>query len=139
MKKFSIIILASLLFSSLANAEVLLIANKNFPEESISLSLVSNIYLGRAFALPSGAKVVPLERPKHFDIKANFHQKLHGKSVNQLNSYWSRLIFTGNNPPPAEVEHDEDVVRLVQQDSRYIGYINSKNLDPAVKVLLKLP
>ena len=126
------------LITSNAWADIVLVGNANLSADQLNHSLVSKIYLGRAFSLPDGTPVMPIERNKHDPIKKEFHQKLHSRSLNQLNSYWSRLIFTGRNPPPAEVESDEDVLQLVKHQATLVGYIRSENLTPDVKVLLRL-
>lgn len=136
--RHSIPIAICLFFSTLSHGQVVLIASDDFPVSEVSSSAISNIYLGRTFSLPDGTDVTPLERPKYIDIKETFHRQLHSKSINQLNSYWSRLIFTGKSPPPMEVEQDEEVVRLIKQNKNFIGYIHKENLEPGVKVLMEL-
>jgi len=128
--------LISMILSTVANAEVVLIANSNLPTNSIDKTLAGNVFLGKAFALPDGTRLIPLERPKDDPIKAAFHEGVTGKSIGQLNAYWSRLIFTGKNAPPNEVDDDEEVIELILANQNLIGYIDSASLSDGVKVVL---
>lgn len=124
--------------SPLALADVVLVANKQLPANSIDNELVSNVFLGKAFALPDGTRLIPLERPKEEPLKSAFHEKVTKKSIGQLNAYWSRLIFTGKNSPPNEVDDDEEVISLVKNNQNIIGYIDSASITDEVKVVLKV-
>lgn len=125
-------------FSAVAHADVVLIANQKLPADSIDKNLISNVYLGKAFALPDGTRLIPLERPKDLEIKEEFHSHITGKSLGQLNSYWSRLIFTGKNAPPNEVDEDEDVIELIVGNENLIGYVDSSSVTDAIKVVYRV-
>lgn len=126
------------LTSAFAQADVVLIAHNSLPTDSIDKTLAANIFLGKAFALPDGTRLIPLERPKSDPAKAVFHKNVTGRSLSQLNAYWSRLIFTGKNPPPTEVDEDEEVVSLILGNQNLIGYIQRESLTDGVKVVLTI-
>lgn len=61
------------------------------------------------------------------------------KNEAQLKSYWSGLVFTGKGQPLTALDTDADVVARVASDSGAIGYVDSKAVTGAVKVLFTLP
>lgn len=124
--------------SAFAHAEVVLIANNNLPADSIDKTLAANVFLGKAFALPDGTRLIPLERPKDDPSKPVFHENVTGKSLGQLNAYWSRLIFTGKNAPPNEVDDDEEVIALILGNQNLIGYVQKESVTDGVKVVLSI-
>ncbi len=136
LKKTLLAITASMAFSSLANADVVLIANSKMPADSLDKTLVANVFLGKAFSTGDGYRLIPVERTKDNPAKEAFHSFVTGKTLGQLNAYWSRLIFTGKNAPPNEIDDDEEVIELVKGNENLIGYIESESLTPDVKVLL---
>ena len=76
-----------------ANPELVIIVNSNNGVESISSNEVADIFLGKSQRLPDGTKVVPLDQDGDGDVRQQFYDKVVRKSVSQLNSYWSRLIY----------------------------------------------
>lgn len=124
--------------SSLAQADVVVVANPNLPADSIDKTLVGNVFLGKAFALPDGTRLIPVERPKDEPVKEVFHSEVTGKTLGQLNAYWSRLIFTGKNAPPNEIDDDEEVIELIKGNENLIGYIDSESVTTDVKVVLTI-
>lgn len=126
------------IISTVAHADVVLIANNNLPADNIDKTLAANVFLGKAFALPDGTRLIPLERPKADPAKAIFHEQVTGKSLAQLNAYWSRLIFTGKNAPPNEIDDDDEVIELILDNENLIGYVNRESLSEGVKVVLSV-
>ena len=137
MKRFLLTLSLGMACSPLLMAEVVVVANTKLPVDSIDVELVGNVFLGKAFALPDGTRLIPLERPKDAKIKEDFHAKVTKKDLGQLNAYWSRLIFTGKNAPPNEVDDDEEVLALIKGNENIIGYVDSGSVTSDVKVVLK--
>ena len=65
------------------------------------------------------------------------------KTLPQLNSYWSRLIFTGRGQPPFAVSGNSEVLEFIASNPNMIGYVDVRALQTAanlsnVKVLLTI-
>lgn len=124
--------------SSLANAGVALIAHPDTAVSSLDAQQVLKIYMGRTSNLPDGSAVVPLDQAEGSPIRSEFVTRVLGKTEQQLRSFWSREIFTGKGQPPRSVGSSADVIRMVTSRPGYVGYIDSKDVTPKVKVLLRV-
>ena len=134
-------ILLSFTFIQAAWAEIVVIANKESAVDTVSVDELGRVYLGKVNTLGSHL-VVPLDQTKGTSSRESFHAKVTKKDSSQLNSYWSRMIFTGTGSPPKEVEDSDEVAALVERNKDIIGYIDSEEVeegDYEFKVILKLP
>lgn len=124
-----------------ATPGLVIIINSQNSLETISEDDVAKIFLGKTKQLPDGTKVVPLDQDSNTEVRYEFYDKVVKKSVSQLNSYWSRLIFTGKGQPPFAVSGDSEVLEFISSNPNMIGYVDASALPEAmdkinVKVLL---
>jgi ABC-type phosphate transport system substrate-binding protein len=133
MKKHNLgLLILGVLCLSAANAsDVIVIGNTGAP--SLSKEQISDIFLGK-----SAASFTPLDQPISASIRAEFYQKVAGKDPTQVKAIWSRLAFSGQGQPPKELADDAAVKKMVASDPKAIGYIDKKNVDSSVKVLLSV-
>lgn len=131
-----ILTIATIFTSSLAIAEVVVIANPAVNASSITGEEIRKIYLGQNDTLPDGTKVAPVDLSEGSIQRSLFLKKFIGKDEFQFRSFWTRQLFTGKGRPPRVVASDTDVVRLVSQEKGLIGYVDSKAVTAKVKVLL---
>ena len=94
------VLLIATLFSGFATAEVAVIVHPS-NADTISQNDVSDIFLGKTKSFPGGSSVVPIVL--NDATVDEFNTKLLGKSSSQLQSYWSKLVFTGKANPPKSV------------------------------------
>ncbi|HEY9118348.1 MAG TPA: substrate-binding domain-containing protein [Marinobacter sp.] len=135
MKKHSLILLASLLVSPIALADVVVIGHTSGPD-SITQNQVRDIYLNRSQQLPDGQKARPFELPEGNSARSEFHDKVTGRNDAQLKAFWSQQVFTGRGQPPAEAGSASGMKAQVASTPGAIGYIDSADVDNSVKVLL---
>ncbi len=142
--KFSLVIgLVTLLFSGnlLASAyarELAIIANHDYPMNSISAFVVKDIYLGEK-TLERGVKIRPMDQ-RDEAIKRKFIERVMGNSVDGYKAYWIKKFFQeGVNPPTAKGSPSE-VIQAISHTVGAIGYVWVDDIkdDPGVKVLLKI-
>jgi len=148
MKAHRVLLIWSLFFwgiqsASSANGELAIIVNSTNDIQEISVEDVASIFLGKSRQLPDGTKVVPLDQLEAEGLKQEFYAKVVRKTLSQLNSYWSRLIFTGRGQPPFAVSGDSEVLEFVAANPNMIGYVDVRALQAAnnlqnVKVLLTI-
>ena len=132
--------LTSLAFSAVlafpAQAQVVIISTKN-PMSKLTKEQVTQIFLGQAKTFISGGQAVPLDLPEGADLRIAFYQKAMGKAPAQLKAYWSKMQFSGTAREPQAMTAAE-VVKLVSENPKYIGYVDASAVTSGVKVVLTL-
>ena len=143
LKSGLVMALITLLFSGTfyasANArELVIIANKDYPLNSISASVVKNIYLGEKTA-EGGVKIKPMEQ-RDEAIKKRFIEKIMGSSVDGYKAYWIKKFFQEGVTPPTAKGTPSEIIQAINQTSGAIGYVWVDDVkgDSGVKVLLKI-
>ncbi|HZX48421.1 MAG TPA: hypothetical protein VFF47_04290 [Nitrospirota bacterium] len=143
LKSGLVMALITLLFSGTlyasANArELVIIANKDYPLNSVSASVVKNIYLGEKTA-EGGVKIKPMEQ-RDEAIKKRFIEKIMGSSVDGYKAYWIKKFFQEGVTPPTAKGTPSEIIQAISQTSGAIGYVWEDDLkdDSGVKTLLKI-
>lgn len=146
MKKIRMVVAGALLFAgvqsaSSASGELAIIVNANNQVSEITAEQVASIFLGKSRRLPDGTKVIPIDQFEGEKPRAEFYSKIVQKSQSQLNSYWSRLIFTGKGQPPFAVTGDDEVLEFIASNPNMIGYVDLATVERLagvsdIKVLL---
>lgn len=95
-----LLILWVLLLSPVCRAEVVVVVDARSSVMRLSQDEVTNIFLGRYRQYPDGDVAFPVDQPKSSTVRADFYQRLVGKSPAEINAYWARLYFSGNMRPP---------------------------------------
>ena len=107
-----------------ASGQLAVIVNEKNEIESLTEEQVSNIYLGRSYYLPNGVKVIPLDQSEGDSTREAFYEHILGKSQAQINSHWSRQIFSGKGRPPFKVNGDKEMLELISLNPNMMGYID---------------
>lgn len=128
-------LLAAILVQPLS-AAVVLVGNPAITD-SLSVAQASALYLGKLNKLPNGTQVTLYELESGNPLRDEFHAKVTGKNEAQLQSYWSRLVFTGKATPPAKLANAELMKQTLAGQANAIGYLDESQVDASVKVLLK--
>lgn len=128
-----------MLMSAVAHAEdMVVIAHPKSGIDKLSRTEVINIFLGRFRQLPSGISAQPVDLPQAYPEKARFYRVLVNKDLAEINSYWSRLVFSGRTAPPMEARSQEDLINIISRTPGAIGYIARSKLDARVKLVYEL-
>jgi ABC-type phosphate transport system substrate-binding protein len=130
---------AMMMFSVVAMAEVKVVVHPSVKDASITASQAADVFLGKANALPSGHKTVPVDQDEGQSAREEFYSKAAKKDAAQLKAYWSRLIFTGKGQPPKVLSDDAEVLQLVSNNPNIVGYVSGNANTSRVKVLLVIP
>jgi hypothetical protein len=96
------VLIGLLCLATAGKAEVAIIAHPSI-NETVSLDDLNRIFLGKAKALSSGHKIIPLNLVEGNATRKEFNNKVLRKTDSQLKAYWSKLIFTGKGQPPKEL------------------------------------
>ena len=120
-------------------AETVVVVNAASPINQLSQDEVVNIFLGRYRRLPTGGTAIPIDQPESSPLRAEFYRKLVNKDLNEVNAYWSRLIFSGRTSPPLQTATAAEVNALLMGNASGIGYIDRSQLDKRFRVVMEFP
>lgn len=137
MKKTGALLLFLLIFfSPVEGAEdIAIIVNKENPITEISRSELIKIYLGKKALFDNGVKIVPLDLWDKNRLKSVFYEKVLGKNVNKIKSYWIKRIFSGHGSPPEVFRKAREIKKFVADNEGAIGYVGLLDLDDRVKAV----
>lgn len=111
-----------LLVSSIANANIAVIVNKN-NNSQIDANTIKRVYLGKVEKFSNGQLVLPLT-PAQEQIKEEFNTTIVGRSSAQVSAHWAKMVFTGKGTPPVEKSDESEVIDAVTQSPTAIGYVS---------------
>ncbi|RJF91877.1 hypothetical protein [Noviherbaspirillum saxi] len=121
-----------------AAADYVIIVNPNSGVERLSKDEVISIFMGRQRKLTSGVTALPVDLAGPPAAKEQFYASLVGKKLSEVNSYWARVMFSGQGSPPRQAESEDEVVEIVASSKGAIGYIDRKKLNKQVKAVFNL-
>lgn len=126
--------LSGLLLSQGVAAEVAIIINPKNPN-SVTVSEIKRIFLGKLKKFPNGSKAMPINQGNDTTARQEFDRKVLGKSASQIKSYWAKVVFSGKGGPPTELSTAAEVIEYVSQNSNGIGYVDTSELTDQVVVI----
>ena len=135
---FFILLCIAAFLRNAAAADYVVIVNPNSGIERLGREEVINIFLGRQRKLPSGITALPVDLAVPSAHKEQFYSALVNKKLPEINSYWARLMFSGQGSPPRQAESTDEVLEIVSSSKGAIGYIDRKNLNKQVKAVFDL-
>jgi ABC-type phosphate transport system substrate-binding protein len=119
-------------------AEIAVIVHPTNPVKQMTVQQVYDLYLGRARNFPGGEFALVFDLPRDDALREKFFQSLAGMSPQQVNAYWSRLMFTGQVLPPQPMPNDRAVLDIVRRNPGAVGYVKAEGIDNGVRVVLTL-
>ena len=123
--------------AAMAQSAVAVVVNKNVPVEKIDPGQATQLFLRQVTTWPDGVRVQPIDLPPSNPLRAEFYGSITGRSPGQLRAYWARQAFTGMGVPLHEVATVEDVNRFIRSTPGSIGYVERRNTDAGVKIVLE--
>lgn len=129
-----LILFFSLMPSLTWSGEVVVVANKNNPLSELSKQQIIDIFMGRTKFYSTGHRIVLLDQKLSSSVRRDFYQNLVNKTLNEINSYRARLLFSGRFSLPKEVSYDE-MMKCLENDPDAIGYVHADKVDDTLKVL----
>jgi hypothetical protein len=106
--------------------------------KAMSQKEVQALYMGRTRAFPDGGFALPFDLPRDDPARAAFYRALTGMSAAEVNSYWARLMFSGQTMPPQPLPTEAAMVEVVSRNPSAIGYLPQAPADAALRVVLVL-
>ncbi|GAB0057829.1 hypothetical protein SIID45300_02163 [Candidatus Magnetaquicoccaceae bacterium FCR-1] len=99
---------------------------------------LSDLFLGRGATFPDGRRAMIVEQARDSRTREIFFRMINGMSLNQVNTYWARLTFSGRVNPPTFMTDGQGVLQTVANNPEAIGYVEAGLVDESVRVLLDL-
>ena len=124
-KRFCLLGLLLLCFSSVSRADVIIIAHQESPESSLSAKELQEIFLGKRVQWADNSTIHPATVKEDTLHKAFLKQYIK-KSPSQWLAHWKRLVFTGNGTPPRQFADQKELLDYVAKTSGAIGYIDEE-------------
>ncbi|OHZ01144.1 hypothetical protein [Salinicola sp. MIT1003] len=126
---------ATLVAAVPASADIAVVVNAGSGIDRLTRSDVVNIFMGRYRKLPTGNVALPVDSSS---LKARFYRALVDKDLAEINSYWARLVFSGEASPPQQIVSIGDVHQLVIQNMNALSYVDSSQVPADMHVVLTL-
>jgi hypothetical protein len=127
---------AALWVSGPARADFAVIVHPSNPVASMSTKDVADLYLGRSRAFPSGEMALPFDQVRDSPVRGAFLYALTGMSLPQVNSHWSRLMFSAQMQPPPPIPDEQTARGIVARNPSAIAYIHADLVNSSVRVVL---
>jgi len=121
-----------------AHADIFVVVPAASAVKSMTQKEVVDLYMGRSRAFAGGDFALPFDLPRDHPGRAAFYQALTGMGPAQINSYWSRLMFSGQVMPPQPLPGEAAMADLVKRNPSAIGYLLQEPTDKGLRVVLVL-
>lgn len=135
--KISVITLGFFAAASFAGT-INVIVNKSVRTEALDANAIKAIYMARRNEFPSGQPAVALDANEESPLFENFYKKVLHKNVSDINSYWSRKMFTGGGSPPRQIGSKEELIEMVANNPQFIAYVEGEVKSDKVKVVFSM-
>lgn len=121
-----------------ALADIYVIVHAGNPVRTMNHKDVTELYMGRSRTFTNNDFALPFDLPKNSPTRDTFYRALTGMEPAQVNSYWSRLMFSGQTLPPHPIPTEAALLDLIKRNPSAIGYLSQEPSDKGVKVVLVL-
>lgn len=118
----------ALFCSEESSEDIIIIANKNVPENTLTQAEIKSIFLGEKSQWSNGRKIF-FVLLKDYEVHNKFLSEYIGKSVTQYNNHWKKLVFIGRGRTPTFFNTADQVLDYVTNTEDAIGYIPASGMD----------
>lgn len=131
------LVAVALCFASAARADYHVVVSERSVVQALTRQEVLHLYMGRTRVFPDGSRAVTLDLADARQ-REGFHRALTGMSLAQVTSYWARLMFSGRNLPPQQLDDEAAMVARVRSDPATIGWLSHPPRDKGLRTVLVL-
>ncbi|MFK7849236.1 MAG: hypothetical protein AB8G77_28365 [Rhodothermales bacterium] len=136
--KIALVILGLACCTMPAAAQVVIIAHKDVPAESIGKDRLLDFYLRDVLSWPSSElEIVVCDLRLTGAVKDEFYRFL-GKSSSRMKSIWLKRKLAGEGDPPEFFQTEEELLQHVANTPGAIGFVHPSKVTDNVKVLIKI-
>ena len=121
----------------LFSLELVVIGDKNFPENNLSKEIIKAIFLDKKRFIGE-SKVLVMNHEHEKPLRICFEKNILEKSEKSLERYWRKAYYQGKRPPKI-VSSNEMLFLYLQSVQPSIGYVDvNATLDKEFKVLYQI-
>lgn len=135
---FGLIALVVTLASSVSQAAVAIIANKDVPADTLTKEQVRDIYTYDVRQWSNMLPVRVLDLTQKSTIRSTFYHYL-GKPASRMKSIWLKKLLLGEGNPPEVVADEQAMIARVAELPGAIGFANATQVPDSVKILAIIP
>lgn len=135
---FVITFITSVCFSTLSQAEVLVIVNESSALTTVKYKELRRLYLGKSDRI-GGQRFETVNLPDKSNTKVEFDHFVLNKNADKMQSYWAKRIFAGKGHPGETLSDDDAVVQWVSKSTGRIGYVSDDARLKGIKVVATVP
>lgn len=132
------IMASALAMSEVRAADVYVVVSADSALQTLTAKQLQSLYMGRNRLLPTGSAATLYDLPTAHPVRDAFYSALTGMSPAQVNSYWSRLVFTGQTLPPQALADEQTMVALIKRSPNAMGYLSREPEGDSLRTLLVL-
>ena len=108
-----LILVVLVLGSTTSFAEVIIIANKNVSENSLTREEVKDIFLGDTMKWPDKTTIFFVILKS--DVHKAFLKEYIKRSTSQYTNHWKMMVFTGKGNRPRAFETEKELVQYISE------------------------
>jgi ABC-type phosphate transport system substrate-binding protein len=120
---------------SAAEPRYWVVVHPDNPNDALTRTEVSKLFLKKSTKWSDGAPVVPVDLAEKAVAREAFSRDVHGRSASAIKKYWQQKVFSGEAAPPPEAASEEDVLAQVRADPHAVGYVSDEAVLKGVKIL----
>ena len=119
-----------------ARADFYIVVHASNPQRSLTQKEAVDLFMGRSRAFANGDFALIFDLPRDHPRRAAFYQALTGMSVAQVNSYWSRLMFSGQSVPPQALPDETAVASILRRNPSALGWLSKEPAEAGLRTVL---
>jgi hypothetical protein len=101
------------------------IVHPSNPRTVVERRFAEDAFLKKIKSWPGGEVIRPVDLAPSAAARRRFTEEVLRRSMDAVRAYWQRLIFSGRDVPPPELDTDAEVVSYVKRYAGAIGYVSA--------------
>lgn len=119
-----------------AHADFYIVVHASNPQHSLTQKEAVDLFMGRSRAFANGDFALIFDLPRDNPRRGAFYLALTGMSVAQVNSYWSRLMFSGQSAPPRSLPDETAMAAMLRRNPGALGWLSREPTEPGLRSVL---
>ncbi|MEO8525795.1 MAG: hypothetical protein ABI460_13815 [Caldimonas sp.] len=132
------LIAAAAACSGHARADFYLVVQAANPQLALTQKEAVDLFMGRNRAFANGDFAIVFDLPRDSPQRAEFYLALTGMSPAQVNSYWARLMFSGQSMPPQALPDETAMAAIIRRNPSALGWLSREPADKQLRTILVL-
>jgi hypothetical protein len=117
-------------------ADFYIVVHASNPQRALTQKEAVDLFMGRSRAFANGDFALIFDLPRDHPRRAAFYLALTGMSVAQVNSYWSRLMFSGQSVPPQALPDETAMAGILRRNPSALGWLSKEPTESGLRTVL---